>query len=175
MKSWAKQKGFTIVELLIVIVVIAILAAISIVAYNGIQQRAESTKTTQALATYAKALQSYKAINDVYPQVPGFTCITGASTKCSNLSDTAAPCFGVGQYNGSATLDTALATVITSLPQPSSVYGQCGGKDYGGIFYDNSRLIWFLQGNQTCTAPSGMINVNSSFNTGATRCLAYLP
>ncbi|MBC7512702.1 prepilin-type N-terminal cleavage/methylation domain-containing protein [Candidatus Saccharibacteria bacterium] len=34
-------KGFTIVELLIAIVVIAILAAISIVAYNGVQQRAK--------------------------------------------------------------------------------------------------------------------------------------
>jgi prepilin-type N-terminal cleavage/methylation domain-containing protein len=40
-KTWAqKQTGFTIVELLVVIVVIAILAAITIVAYNGIQQRA---------------------------------------------------------------------------------------------------------------------------------------
>ncbi len=36
----ANQKGFTIVELLIVIVVIAILAAITIVAYNGISERA---------------------------------------------------------------------------------------------------------------------------------------
>jgi prepilin-type N-terminal cleavage/methylation domain-containing protein len=35
-----KQKGFTVVELLIVIVVIGILAAITIVAYNGIQDRA---------------------------------------------------------------------------------------------------------------------------------------
>jgi len=32
----SKPYGFTIVELLIVIVVIAILAAISVVAYNGI-------------------------------------------------------------------------------------------------------------------------------------------
>ena len=41
MKQWvSKKSGFTIVELLIVVVVIAILAAISIVAYAGIQNRA---------------------------------------------------------------------------------------------------------------------------------------
>ena len=40
------HRGFTIVELLIVIVVIGILAAITIVAYNGIQQRAR-TATVQ--------------------------------------------------------------------------------------------------------------------------------
>lgn len=38
-----KKKGFTIVELLIVIVVISILATISIVLYNGIQQRADDS------------------------------------------------------------------------------------------------------------------------------------
>lgn len=40
MQRGQKQTGFTIVELLIVIVVIGILAAITIVAYNGIQERA---------------------------------------------------------------------------------------------------------------------------------------
>lgn len=50
-KEWASYKsnrGFTIVELLIVVVVIAILAAITIVSYNGITQRA---KTSSSLST----------------------------------------------------------------------------------------------------------------------------
>lgn len=62
-----KKRGFTIVELLIVIVVIAILAAITIVAYNGIQQRARDTQRVSDIASILKALESYKAINEVYP------------------------------------------------------------------------------------------------------------
>lgn len=57
---WApKQKGFTIVELLIVIVVIGILAAITIVAYNGVQQRARDAQRKSDLATIAKSLELY--------------------------------------------------------------------------------------------------------------------
>ena len=67
------QAGFTIVELLIVIVVIAILAAITIVAYNGIQQRASNQKTTQALAAWIKGLQLYKVDNGRWPA--GYVCL----------------------------------------------------------------------------------------------------
>ena len=51
-----KAHGFTIVELLIVIVVIAILAAISIVAYTGIQERAQKSKVQSDIAQIIKAI-----------------------------------------------------------------------------------------------------------------------
>jgi prepilin-type N-terminal cleavage/methylation domain-containing protein len=62
---WAKnkQRGFTIVELLIVIVVIAILAAITIVAYNGLQQRSRDSARAQDIAGIKKALLMYQADN----------------------------------------------------------------------------------------------------------------
>jgi prepilin-type N-terminal cleavage/methylation domain-containing protein len=52
-----KQKGFTIVELLIVIVVVGILAAITIVAYNGVQERARVSSANSDLALLNKAIQ----------------------------------------------------------------------------------------------------------------------
>ena len=48
--------GFTIVELLIVVVVIAILAAITIVSYNGITTQANNSAVKSGLSTAAKKL-----------------------------------------------------------------------------------------------------------------------
>lgn len=60
-------KGFTIVELLIVIVVIGILAAISIVSYNGIQARGRDAQRLSDMNTIVKALEIYKAEHGEYP------------------------------------------------------------------------------------------------------------
>jgi prepilin-type N-terminal cleavage/methylation domain-containing protein len=52
-----REQGFTIVELLIVVVVIAILAAITIVAYNGINQRATSSATIAELTQLERKIE----------------------------------------------------------------------------------------------------------------------
>lgn len=68
MVTWAsKQKGFTIVELLIVIVVIGILAAITLVAYNGIQTRAKVTAMQSDLSNTRKKLMAYGIEKGAYP------------------------------------------------------------------------------------------------------------
>jgi prepilin-type N-terminal cleavage/methylation domain-containing protein len=70
---WAKQtkkdKGFTIVELLIVIVVIGILAAITVVAYRGVQSRANDTAIQSDLRNFHNILAQQKAINGTYPAI----------------------------------------------------------------------------------------------------------
>jgi prepilin-type N-terminal cleavage/methylation domain-containing protein len=51
-----RNHGFTIVELLIVIVVIGILAAITIVAYNGVQARAATARRDSDTSLYFRAI-----------------------------------------------------------------------------------------------------------------------
>lgn len=59
--------GFTIVEILIVIVVIGILASITIVAYNGVQDRASITRSLSDLSAIRKGLEIYKSTYGNYP------------------------------------------------------------------------------------------------------------
>lgn len=68
-----RSYGFTIVELLIVIVVIAVLAAVSIVAYNGIQSRSNDAKVLAEFDSARKALNLYYAQNGEYPKTTSLT------------------------------------------------------------------------------------------------------
>jgi prepilin-type N-terminal cleavage/methylation domain-containing protein len=54
------RRGFTIVELLIVVVIIAILAAITVVAYNGVRIRAQAATIGDEFKTIERALLLYK-------------------------------------------------------------------------------------------------------------------
>ncbi len=62
-----RYRGFTIVELLIVIVIIAILAAITLVSYSGIQQRARESRVALQLTQLRKQMEMYKIENGEWP------------------------------------------------------------------------------------------------------------
>jgi len=117
------------VELLIVIVVIAILATISVVAYNGVQQRASNTAIIDAASKAKRMIEVYIATYDKYPHiVDGYVCIT-TTTSCRNNS---------GPMASTPAFDTEVARV-GSLPRSAPLASDVrGGVTY---MYNATRTI----------------------------------
>lgn len=63
-KRILKKKGFTIVELVIVIAVISILAAVTIPAFSSIVRKAQISAASQLSANFNKAVVGYEAVNE---------------------------------------------------------------------------------------------------------------
>jgi len=95
--SYTQNKGFTIVELLIVIVVIAILAAITIVSYNGIVERAKISVISSDLATAYQQLALDSLDTGVFP---------GSATASNGGQGLKSSSGTVLQYNYDATTNT---------------------------------------------------------------------
>lgn len=88
----AGSKGFTVVELLIVIVVIGILAAITIVSYNGIVSQSRVSAAKASLNSISKKLEIYRINNSAFP-----TASDNATWK-SLLSESAGVINGAANY-----------------------------------------------------------------------------
>jgi len=117
-------KGFTIVELLIVIVVIAILAVVTTVAYNGVQDRANYSSAQHGLSAIRKAILIYQADNGAYPS-------TGGSWLRYDS-------------NGDSTVPGVVSSYIASLPKPPTTA-------FAGTWYYNStganfKLLYLTPG-----------------------------
>lgn len=79
------RNGFTIVELLIVIVVIGVLAAISVAAFGAIRQKAGDEKRDADVAQYIKAINL--ARNSVSNHLWGITTSTYSAGSCVSATD----------------------------------------------------------------------------------------
>ena len=102
----SKRTGFTIVELLIVIVVIAILAAIVIVAYNGVARSAARSVLRSDAEQAVKLLQNYRTTNSNFPTTTA--SITGGLPNSVNTT-----------YEYTATSTTFCLTVSSSRAEQS--------------------------------------------------------
>lgn len=99
-----RKSGFTIVELLIVVVVIGILAAIVTVAYNGITERARINQASSELASFKKAMLAYKVINGELPPVGDSWNYNTNPPDCSRFDAVVSALDGAG-YRGLKSTD----------------------------------------------------------------------
>ncbi len=91
------KSGFTIVELLIVILVIGILAALVLMAYGNIQGRAQASVTKNIVQQYTKALMTYKVDKGSYPTPDDLSAADLAGYNGGGI------CIGTGYSNGCGT------------------------------------------------------------------------
>lgn len=174
------RSGFTIVELLVVIVIIGILAAITIVSYTGITQKAENSKTISAVDRYVTALTLYAANNGFYPSGPEYPCLNNSNGKCARVIGVGT-CFGAGAAVNQAFFDNAMLTVMSQLPQTSNQVMDCGGgNSFEGAFYHSvdgktAVINYYLSGVQTCQNMNTFISTSTSYSNGVTQCGSMLP
>lgn len=104
------NKAFTIVELLIVVVVIAILAAVTIVGFNGVRNQTERSSLESDASSVAKQLEMYKIRNDRYPDNLNsiekdekykyqYTRYSSPESFCATLQDTQEKLFHFTGHN----------------------------------------------------------------------------
>lgn len=84
--KFVSQRGFTIVELLIVVVVIAVLATLPVAAYSGMQQRGRDTQRVSDMKAIVKGLEMYKTLNGNYPATNTTNAISGWEVSSINPS-----------------------------------------------------------------------------------------
>ncbi len=89
MVSLKKQKGFTLVELLIVIIIIGILATLVIVTFTGVQQKARDSKRQTDLNALNSHLEAFYATNSYFPTITDLQSSAWISANMKGFDPTA--------------------------------------------------------------------------------------
>lgn len=87
MRYFVKKSGFTIVELLVVIVVVGVLSTIVVVSYTGVTKRAVASSLQSDLENASKQLQLFKVDNDIYPLTIDCGIPDSVTNKCIKNSN----------------------------------------------------------------------------------------
>lgn len=110
-----RSQGFTIVELLIVIVVIGILAAIIITAYTGIQAKARNGKRTTDIQAIQTQLEGFYSTNGYYPSLTDLDSATWRATNMQSLDK-------IALVDPSASCDPATVSTCVAAAAAAKTY-----------------------------------------------------
>lgn len=182
-------RGFTIVELLIVIVIIGILATLVIMTFAGVQKRARNTKTIANVRAYYNMIEAYYTTNGYYPATPneGQGTVTMVCLGLGYEDGTCGTITGAQVYESEEFMEELRTSLGggTSNQTINEVSGAVGDESFVGAAYGvdiwlqggTGRTIqWFLEGeNQECALPKSYRYNTSNGNTACEIALEPYP
>ncbi len=155
------KKGFSLVELMIVIAIMAILATVSFFAYTSFQKGARDAKRKSDLSSLGTALQAYYADNSAYPVSP----VGGAGTA-DTVATTPTLTAGLAKYGGSVPKAPAAGSMTGN-----NVTYQYVSHDAAGTYNGTTFSLCAQLEDQTlagsCTTAPCMVKVTSSDLSGS--------
>ena len=156
---------------------IAILATISIVSFNGIQTRANNTKTITATKEYVKAYSYYATDKGSYPNVAGCLGEVNPTTGSCLSQSGIAECFGIGSSATQLVNDALKPYMNNRIPSMSGQKIPCGNTTYvsGYAYFSTTSnspvLLMLLRGDQACPSMSPNVeSKNKSYLDDMTTC-----
>lgn len=89
-KTSLKNNGFTLIELMVVVAIIAILSVVGIAVYSGVQQNARDARRMSDIDAMANAMEvHYDGATGLYADFDPATFMSGGSTPEDPLADSA--------------------------------------------------------------------------------------
>jgi type IV pilus assembly protein PilA len=154
-----RQKGFTLIELMVVIAVIGILAAIALVSLTGVQRNARDSQRKNDMSTYRTALQRYFTAQESYP------------TSSVATGDVSAPAVTAGSIFAAGPLITSYipgllqdpASTTTNCRNSTNAATQC---TYKYIANGGSFAIWTYCENTSLAGFNNLFYINGKGLSG---------